>query len=66
MENQHDFESALNELQQIVSTIEAGECSLDESISLFEKGIALSDSCTKMLSEAKQKISKLTDDEQGE
>ncbi len=65
MEKQPDFESAINELQQIVNTIESGECSLDESIALFEKGINLCDSCTKMLSEAKQKISNLTN-EQGE
>lgn len=61
MEKQYDFEAALNELQEIVNTIEAGECSLDESIDLFEKGISLSDACAKMLRDAKQKITQLTD-----
>ena len=61
MDNQYDFEAALNELQEIVNKIESGECSLDESINLFEKGIYLSDVCAKMLREAKQKITQLTD-----
>lgn len=63
MENKLDFETALNELQNIVEKIESGECTLDESIKLFEKGISLSDSCTKMLTDAKQKITKLTDEQ---
>ena len=61
MDKQYDFESALNELQEIVNTIEAGDCSLNESIDLFEKGILLSDACAKMLRDAKQKITQLTD-----
>lgn len=61
MEKQYDFESALNELQEIVNTIELGDCSLEESINLFEKGITLSDACAKMLRDAKQKITELTD-----
>ena len=56
MEKIHDFESSLNELQDIVSTIESGECSLEEAIALFEKGIELSNNCTKPLNEAKQRI----------
>ena len=63
MENKLDFETALNELQNIVEKIESGECTLDETIKLFEKGISLSDSCTKMLTDAKQKITKLTDEQ---
>ena len=61
MDKQYDFESALNELQEIVNTIESGNCSLDESINLFEKGITLSDTCAKILRDAKQKITQLND-----
>ena len=60
MDKHYDFESALNELQEIVNTIESGECSLDKSIDLFEKGIALSDACAKMLRDAKQRITELS------
>jgi exodeoxyribonuclease VII small subunit len=60
MATEFDFETALNELNEIVEKIESGECSLDESIKLFEQGIELSNTCTKMLNEAKEKVLKLS------
>ncbi len=56
MKNDIDFETAIVELEGIVKKLEAGNVSLNESISLFEKGINLSDACSKMLQEAKQRI----------
>ena len=50
------FETAIEELEGIVKKLEAGNVSLNESISLFEKGISLSDACSIMLKEAKQRI----------
>ena len=37
-ENKIDFEKSLSELEKIVAQLGSGECSLDESIKLFEKG----------------------------
>lgn len=56
MKNDIDFETAIEELEGIVKKLEAGNVSLNESISLFEKGISLSDACSIMLKEAKQRI----------
>lgn len=59
-----DFEKAMNELSNIVIKLESGECSLDESITLFEKGIELSKKCNKTLEIARQKIITLTEAEE--
>ena len=56
MKNNIDFESALLELENIVNKLEAGNVGLNESIKLYEEGIVLSELCTKMLNDAKQKI----------
>lgn len=55
-----DFESNLNELENIVKKLEDGSCTLDESIELFEQGMKLSRDCSKQLANAKQKITLLT------
>tara|TARA_B100000674_G_C37147958_1_gene605197 strand:- start:175 stop:423 length:249 start_codon:yes stop_codon:yes gene_type:complete len=54
------FEDALSELENLVEKMEAGELSLEESLKSFEKGIALTRSCQKALSEAEQKVEILT------
>ncbi len=64
MEN--NFEKSLSELENIVKQLEDSEVSLDEAISLFEKGVKLSDSCRKTLEKAEQKIITLTDAESEE
>ena len=51
-----DFEKALNELEGIVEKMEKGNLNLENSLELFEKGIALTRSCQKALSEAEQKV----------
>lgn len=56
-----DFEASINELAQIVERLESGECTLDESIALFEKGVTLSNACSKLLETARQKIVSLTE-----
>ncbi|MBE6728573.1 MAG: exodeoxyribonuclease VII small subunit [Ruminococcaceae bacterium] len=61
-----DFESSLKKLEEIVAKLESGECTLDESIELFEKGMELSNECSKRLEEARQKIITLTDAEESD
>lgn len=51
-----NFESDLQELENLVEKMEEGELSLEESLVYFERGIALTRSCQKALSEAEQKI----------
>ena len=63
MKNSIDFEKSLNVLESVVSQLESGDISLDESVKLFEKGIKLSDDCRKTLENARQKIITLTEAE---
>ena len=60
------FEENLKRLEEIVKTLDSGECSLDDSVKLFEEGIALSRLCNTTLENAKQKITLLTEAEKGE
>lgn len=61
-----NFESSLQELEDIVEKLEMGNISLDESVKLFEKGMKLSKSCQTMLENAEKKVSVLLADESGE
>jgi len=54
------FETALGELEEIVRALESGKAPLDESISAYERGIALKTHCEKKLAEARFKIEKIT------
>lgn len=56
-----DFEKSLKELEKIANSLENDKISLDESISLFEKGVKLSKDCSIYLETAKQKIISLTE-----
>lgn len=60
------FEKALEELEDIVRTLEKGEIPLEESLKLFEKGITLSRTCSKRLEEAEKKVKILTMSQSGE
>ncbi len=51
-----DFEKSLADLEQIVTRMEAGELSLDESLQQFERGIALARACQQALQAAEQKV----------
>lgn len=60
------FEQALSELEKIVSSLENQTAPLDESISLYEKGIALVKHCSRLLDDAHQKVGILSRNESGE
>lgn len=50
------LEQSLEELEKVVAELEAGDLSLERSLQLFEKGIALSDCCRKQLEEAETRV----------
>ena len=54
------FEQAMTRLEKIVAALESGQCSLDDSLKLFEEGTKLTAFCSQRLKEAEQKIVKLT------
>ncbi len=56
------FEEALQELEGLVARLEAGELTLDESLTLFERGQKLAERCNKQLNQATLRIEQLTPD----
>lgn len=50
------FEESMKRLEEIVSQLERGESSLDQSLKLFEEGTGLAAHCTQMLDQAEQKV----------
>ena len=61
-QDKFDFEKALAELEELVESFEEGELSLEDSLKQFERGVALTRSCQKALSEAEQKVKILLKD----
>ena len=61
----NDFEKMMEELSEITEKLESGELSLADSMALFEKGVELTKKCNELLSEAQQKIVKITEDSSG-
>lgn len=59
------FEDALARLETIVSELEKGDLSLDQSLKIFEEGIKLSKTCLKMLDDAERKVEILVQDQDG-
>ena len=57
-----DFETAMLELEELVSEIEEGNLSLEESLKKFEKGVKLSRICQQTLSDAEQRVKILSAD----
>lgn len=57
MENM-TFEQLLKELNSVVELLESGKLSLEESVEIYQKGMALSIECKKRLDAAKEVIVK--------
>jgi exodeoxyribonuclease VII small subunit len=50
------FEDCLQRLEQIVQELEKGDVPLEKSLTLFEEGMQLSNSCRKELEQAEGKV----------
>ena len=64
-EGKKTFEEAMSELEAIVSKLEKGSLTLDESIAAFQQGIELSKYCNAILEEMERKIVVLQEKEGG-
>jgi len=53
------FETGVEELEQVVKQLEAGDMPLERALELFERGMRLSDECRKQLEEAETRIETL-------
>lgn len=56
-----NFEHSLDELEQLVSRMEGGDLSLDESLASFERGIGLYRHCQQALDKAELRVRLLLD-----
>ena len=54
------FEKAIAELEQIVTRLEKGDVSLEESIQIYERGESLRKHCEHLLQSAEMRIEKIT------
>lgn len=59
-EENKTFESAIARLEVIVRALESGNAPLDESLTLFEEGVALVKFCNEKLDGAEQRVKMLT------
>jgi exodeoxyribonuclease VII small subunit len=59
------FEDCLARLEQIVAALETGNLPLEESLKVFEEGIALARHCSRYLEDAERRIEVLVKDETG-
>lgn len=59
------FEESLKELQEIVKQVESGQDSLEYIINQYERGNQLKKHCEKKLREAKLKIEKIVQQDNG-
>lgn len=53
------YEEAFAELEKIVAALESGERPLEESMTLFERGQALTKRCAELLDKAELKVQTL-------
>jgi exodeoxyribonuclease VII small subunit len=53
------FEASLSELEKVVKELEGGDLPLERSLELFEKGMALSETCRKQLENAETRVEML-------
>jgi exodeoxyribonuclease VII small subunit len=56
------YETALEELETIVTALESGDHPLDEALALFERGQLLYQRCTELLDQAELKVKQLTEE----
>ncbi len=55
------FEHSLEELEQLVEKMEAGDLSLEQSLSAYERGVGLYRQCQQALEQAELRVRLLTD-----
>jgi exodeoxyribonuclease VII small subunit len=58
-----DFETALAELESLVSQMETGDLTLEHSLAAFERGVRLTRQCQAALRSAALRIQQLTEDD---
>jgi exodeoxyribonuclease VII small subunit len=55
------FEDQMSELEKVVDQLEKGDLTLEENVTLFERGVQLSNACKAQLASAESRIQVLLD-----
>jgi exodeoxyribonuclease VII small subunit len=56
------YEQALGELESIIASLESGTLQLEETMSLYERGQALTRHCVELLDKAELRVKQLSGD----
>ena len=59
------IEEIFKRLESIISDLESGDIPLDKSLTLFEEGMTLAETCRSQLNAAEQKVQELMKDKGG-
>lgn len=59
MNQEATFEQLYAELEETIRRLEAGNCSLADSVALYEKSAQLADQCNRLLDAAELKVQQL-------
>ena len=59
------IEEIFGRLESIISNLESGDIPLDKSLTLFEEGMTLAETCRAQLNAAEQKVQELMKDKGG-
>lgn len=62
----YTIDTALGRLSEIAEKLESGEYDLDSSMKLYEEGVKLVSFCNKTLLNAKQRITELSEEAEGD
>lgn len=58
-EASEDFEALFSRLEEVAGRLEAGNLSLEQSVSLYEEGMQLAQRCQALLQQVEQRIERL-------
>ena len=64
-QSEKKFETALEDLEQVVEQLESGDLALEDSLAAFEKGVGLVKFCNQKLNEVEKKVELLIKDKEG-
>lgn len=64
-QSEKKFETALEDLEQVVEQLESGDLALEDSLAAFEKGVGLAKFCNQKLNEVEKKVELLIKDKEG-
>ena len=63
MKDKFNFNKGLSQLEEIINKMESGELSLEDSLKYFEEGVKIHRQCHTALTDAEQRISVLSEND---